>query len=62
MPRLQNAGPVDGVSTPLSSQDSLKVFEEDKAKSRLMTRSEFKNRSLCGKILDKIVGLFRGQL
>lgn len=39
-----------------------KVFEEDKGKSRLMTRAEFKKRSLCGKILDKFVGLFRGQL
>ena len=39
-----------------------KVFEEDKAKSRLMTRAEFKNRALFGKILDKIAGLFRGQL
>lgn len=42
--------------------EQVKVFEEDKAKSRLMTRAEFKNRSTLGKILDKIAGLFRGQL
>ena len=44
------------------AMEQVKVFEEDKAQSRLMTRAEFKNRSWCGKILDKIVGLFRGQL
>jgi len=42
--------------------EQVKVFEDDKAKSRLMTRKEFQNRSLFGKILDKIAGLFRGQL
>ncbi len=38
------------------------VFEEDKGKSRLMTRSEFKNRSTIGKIFDKIAAAFRRQL
>ena len=42
--------------------EQAKVFEEDKAKSRLMTRAEFKDRSRFGKILDKIAGVFRGQL
>lgn len=42
--------------------EQVKVFEEDKARSRLMTRAEFKNRSLFGKIFNKIAGLFRGQL
>ena len=40
----------------------VKVFEEDKGKSRLMTRAEFKNRSTLGKIMDKIASLFRRQL
>ena len=42
--------------------EQAKVFREDKAQSRLMTRAEFKNRSFFGKILDKFAGLFRGQL
>jgi len=44
------------------AKEQAEVFEEDKARSRLMTRAEFRNRSLFGKILDKIAGLFRGQL
>ena len=39
-----------------------KVFADDKGKSRLMTRAEFKNRSTLGKIMDKIAALFRRQL
>ena len=42
--------------------EQAKVFREDKAQSRLMTRAEFKNRSFFGVILDKFSGLFRGQL
>lgn len=42
--------------------EQVKTFEEDKAKSRLMTRAEIKNRSLFGKLFDKIASLFRGQL
>ena len=41
--------------------EQVKVFEQDKSKSRLMTRQEF-NRSAVGKIFDKIAGLFRRQL
>ena len=40
----------------------VKVFEEDKAKSRLMTRAEFKDRSKVGKLFDEIAGTLRRQL
>lgn len=40
----------------------VKVFEEDKAKSRLMTRAEFKDRSSVQKALDEIAGTLRRQL
>jgi cardiolipin synthase len=42
--------------------EQVKVFEEDKGKSRLMTRGEFKNRSKVGKLFDEIAGTFRRQL
>lgn len=37
------------------------IFEVDKGKSRLMTRIDFKNRSVPGKMFDAIAGLFRQQ-
>jgi cardiolipin synthase len=40
----------------------LEVFEEDKQKSRLMTRHEFKERSAAGRILEKAAAVFRRQL
>jgi cardiolipin synthase len=42
--------------------EQAKVFEEDKRKSRLMTRAEFKNRSAAGKMFDEIAGTLRRQL
>ena len=42
--------------------EQTKVFEEDKGKSRLMTRAEFKNRSPIGKFFDHFAALFRRQL
>jgi cardiolipin synthase len=42
--------------------EQVKVFEEDKAKSRLMTRAEFKSRSRIGKMWDEIAGTLRRQL
>jgi cardiolipin synthase len=42
--------------------EQVKVFEEDKRKSRLMTRAEFKNRSKIGKMFDEIAGALRRQL
>ena len=42
--------------------EQVKAFEEDKGKSRLMTRSEFKSRSAVGKMFDKLAGLLRRQL
>ncbi len=42
--------------------DQVKVFEDDKGKSRLITRAELKNRSAVGKIFDEIAGTFRRQL
>lgn len=38
------------------------VFEQDKSLSRLMTRSEFKNRSAIGKLCDRIACTLRRQL
>ena len=40
----------------------VKVFQQDKGKSRLMTRAELKNRSAVGKIFDEIAGTLRRQL
>ncbi|MHB1307635.1 MAG: phospholipase D-like domain-containing protein [Limisphaerales bacterium] len=42
--------------------EQVKVFEQDKGKSRLMTRAEFKNRSTVGKLFDSLAGMFRRQL
>lgn len=42
--------------------EQVKVFNEDKTKSRLMTRAEFKNRSPIGKMIDEVAGTFRRQL
>ena len=42
--------------------EQVKVFDNDKSKSRLMTRAEFKNRSQAGKLFDQIAGMFRRQL
>jgi preprotein translocase subunit SecA len=42
--------------------EQVKVFEEDKGKSRLMTRAAFKNRSTVGKLFDEIAGTLRRQL
>ena len=42
--------------------EQVKVFEQDKNHSRLMTRAEFKNRSAFGKMCDEIAGMLRRQL
>ena len=42
--------------------EQVKVFEEDKLKSRLMTRAEFKNRSKAAKLFEEIAGTLRRQL
>lgn len=42
--------------------EQIRVFEDDKARSRLMTRTEFKERSALGKTLDAMAGLLRQQL
>ncbi len=42
--------------------EQVKVFKDDKRKSRLMTRAEFKNRSKIGKMFDELAGIFRRQL
>ncbi|MCD6050933.1 MAG: phospholipase D/Transphosphatidylase, partial [Verrucomicrobia bacterium] len=44
------------------AREQVKVFEEDKSKSRLMTRAEFKNRSAIRKFFDEIAGTLRRQL
>jgi len=40
----------------------IEVFEADKARARLMTRAEFKNRSAVGKLIDEMAGMLRRQL
>jgi cardiolipin synthase len=40
----------------------VEVFEADKQKSRLMTRSEFKERSLAGRMMENAAGILRRQL
>ena len=42
--------------------EQVKVFEDDKRKSRLMKRAEFKNRSRLRKIFDELAGTLRRQL
>ena len=42
--------------------EQVKVFDDDKRKSRLMTRSEFKNRSKIAKLFDALAGALRRQL
>ena len=42
--------------------EQVKVFEEDKGKSRLITQGEFKNRSKVGKLFEEIAETFRRQL
>ena len=40
----------------------VKVLEEDKRKSRRMTRAEFKNRPDVGKMFDGVAGTLRRRL
>ncbi len=47
---------------PVFAAEQISVFEDDKARSRLMTRAEFQERSALRKALDSMAGLFRQQL
>jgi cardiolipin synthase len=42
--------------------EQVTVFDNDKSVSRRMTRADFKNRSMLGKMFDAIAGLLRQQL
>ncbi|MEO8427499.1 MAG: phospholipase D-like domain-containing protein [Verrucomicrobiota bacterium] len=42
--------------------EQVKVFDDDRRKSRLMTRAEFKNRSAAAKVLEALSGALRRQL
>jgi len=44
------------------AEEQITVFENDKKKSRLMTREEFKDRSRFRKLLDEAAGALRRQL
>ena len=44
------------------AKEQATVFENDKTKSRLMTRAEFKNRSGVRKVIDEAAGALRRQL
>jgi hypothetical protein len=50
-----------GVAAALSGAEA-KLLDDDKGKSRLMTRAEFKNRSAVGKMFDEIESTLRRQL
>jgi cardiolipin synthase len=41
--------------------EQVAVFDKDKSVSRRMTRADFKNRSMLGKMFDAIAGLLRQQ-
>ena len=47
---------------PVFAAKQVEVFNDDKSKSRRMTRAEFKNRSKAGKMIDEIAGTLRRQL
>ena len=47
---------------PVFAAEQVEVFNDDKSKSRRMTRAEFKNRSKAGKMIDEIAGTLRRQL
>jgi cardiolipin synthase len=47
---------------PTFAREQVMVFERDKLKSRLMTRTEFKNRSKIGKMMEETAGALRRQL
>ena len=42
--------------------DQVKPFEDDKRKSRRITRAEFKDRSKIGRFFDQLSGMLRRQL
>jgi cardiolipin synthase A/B len=44
------------------AEEQVKVFEQDKGKSRLIMRAELKDRSVVGKIFDEMAGTLRRQL
>ena len=44
------------------AMDQVNQFEEDKRHSRLMTRAEFADRSLPGRVIERIAGMLRRQL
>jgi cardiolipin synthase len=44
------------------AKEQIKVFEEDKKKSILVTRENFKERSSIGKIFNVLASLVRGQI
>lgn len=44
------------------AREQVKVFEDDKRKSRLITRADLQNRSAPGKALDAFASLIRRQL
>jgi cardiolipin synthase len=42
--------------------EQVTVFEDDKARSRLMSRAEFKQRSAVRRVFEQVAGVFRRQL
>ncbi len=42
--------------------EQTKVFEEDKSKSRLMTKEDFRHRSKIGKLIDKLASVSNRQI
>ena len=50
------------VYDPAFAREQAIVFDQDKRKSRPMTRAEFKNRSALSKAIEGAIGVFRRQL
>lgn len=44
------------------AKQQIKVFDDDKSKSRLMTREEFKDRFMISKVFGKFASIFRKEL
>ena len=59
--RLNDEANLNVYSAEFAAEQS-RIFEEDKAKAKLVTYMDWKRRGLCTKLLERILGPFRSQL
>jgi cardiolipin synthase len=59
--RLNDEANLNIYDADFATQQTL-IFEGDKSVSRLLTRADFKNRSIPGKMFDAVAGILRQQL